>query len=79
MTVVVVVYRYEDGTPATRSQMAKDVTTFLDWASNPEQDLRKRMGITFVGGLTLAFLFTAYYKRFFWGPIKTQKVYYTKK
>ena len=28
---------YEDGTPATASQMAKDVTTFLQWSSEPEQ------------------------------------------
>ena len=30
---------YEDGTPATASQMAKDVTTFLQWSSEPEQVL----------------------------------------
>ncbi len=28
---------YEDGTEANASQMAKDVTTFLQWASEPEQ------------------------------------------
>jgi ubiquinol-cytochrome c reductase cytochrome c1 subunit len=33
---------YDDGTPATTSQMAKDVTTFLSWASEPELDERKR-------------------------------------
>lgn len=27
---------YDDGTPATESQMAKDVVTFLAWASEPE-------------------------------------------
>lgn len=27
---------YDDGTPATISQMAKDVTTFLSWAAEPE-------------------------------------------
>lgn len=36
---------YEDGTPATTSQMAKDVVTFLSWASEPEHDLRKKMGL----------------------------------
>lgn len=36
---------YPDGTPATTSQMAKDVTTFLSWASEPETDLRKKMGL----------------------------------
>lgn len=36
---------YPDGTPATTSQMAKDVTTFLSWASEPELDQRKKMGL----------------------------------
>jgi cytochrome c1 len=27
---------YEDGTPATASQMAKDVTHFLNWTASPE-------------------------------------------
>ncbi|KAG5440722.1 hypothetical protein PCK2_000158 [Pneumocystis canis] len=35
---------YEDGTPATTSQMAKDVVSFLNWAAEPEHDDRKRMG-----------------------------------
>ncbi|CAG8561131.1 2708_t:CDS:2, partial [Paraglomus brasilianum] len=34
---------YEDGTPATTSQMAKDVVTFLNWAAEPEHDERKKM------------------------------------
>lgn len=36
---------YADGTPATASQMAKDVSTFLAWASEPEMDERKLMGL----------------------------------
>ena len=36
---------YDDGTPATTSQMAKDVTIFLNWAAEPEHDLRKKMGM----------------------------------
>ena len=36
---------YEDGTPATTSQMAKDVSTFLNWASEPEHDDRKKNGV----------------------------------
>ena len=30
------------GTPATQSQLAKDVSTFLRWAAEPEFDTRKR-------------------------------------
>ncbi|KAH9602494.1 hypothetical protein KSS87_020953 [Heliosperma pusillum] len=32
---------YEDGTPATESQMVKDVVTFLTWAAEPEMEERK--------------------------------------
>ena len=39
------IIEYEDGTPATQSQLAKDVVTFLSWAASPEQDMRKKMGI----------------------------------
>jgi len=36
---------YTDGTQATTAQMAKDVTTFLVWAAEPEMEERKRLGI----------------------------------
>lgn len=39
------VITYEDGTPTTVDQYAKDVTAFLTWTSMPEQDDRKRLGI----------------------------------
>jgi len=35
---------YDDGTPATVDQMARDVTTFLAWASEPKQEERKQIG-----------------------------------
>ncbi|KAJ1678265.1 cytochrome c1 [Spiromyces aspiralis] len=39
------VVEFEDGTPATASQIAKDVVTFLSWASEPELDDRKKIGV----------------------------------
>ena len=36
---------YTDGSKATTAQMAKDVTTFLVWAAEPEMEERKRLGI----------------------------------
>jgi ubiquinol-cytochrome c reductase cytochrome c1 subunit len=36
---------YQDGTNASVEQMAKDLTVFLQWAAEPEMELRKRMGI----------------------------------
>ena len=51
---------YADGTKATVPQMAHDVVTFLTWASNPEMEERKRIGVRitlfliFMTGLTYA-------------------------
>ncbi|KIY70772.1 hypothetical protein CYLTODRAFT_419448 [Cylindrobasidium torrendii FP15055 ss-10] len=67
---------YEDGTPATTSQMAKDVTTFLHWASEPEHDERKKYGIKAVIILSTLFCISIYVKRFKWIPIKTRKLVY---
>lgn len=36
---------YTDGTPASASQVAKDVVEFLMWTSNFEYDERKKMTI----------------------------------
>ena len=36
---------YTDGTTATVQQMARDVTTFLAWASEPNLEQRKGMGL----------------------------------
>lgn len=69
---------YEDGTPATVSQMAKDVTTFLAWASEPEQDERKLHGFKWCAALVLMIGLTAYHKRFRWSTIKTRKIEWTK-
>ena len=44
---------YEDKTKATVDQMAKDVTTFLAWAAEPELNERKSMGIKVVAFLIL--------------------------
>jgi len=69
---------YEDGTPATASQMAKDVSEFLAWASEPEHDDRKLKGFQVLTALTAATLLTGYYKRFRWSIFKTRKISYTK-
>lgn len=68
---------YPDGTPATASQMAKDVAVFLAWAAEPDSDVRKQAGIKWMGAILLAAGITGYYKRFRWAPIKTRKITYT--
>ncbi|WP_264805086.1 cytochrome c1 [Acetobacter estunensis] len=46
--------QYPDGTPATVEQQARDVTTFLVWASDPHRNERHRIGVSTV--LYLLFL-----------------------
>jgi ubiquinol-cytochrome c reductase cytochrome c1 subunit len=70
---------YPDGTPATASQMAKDVSIFLAWASEPDSDDRKRVGLKWLLAMTIATALTGYYKRFRWAPLKTRKITYTDK
>eukprot|EP01100_Stratorugosa_tubuloviscum_P009730 TRINITY_DN4092_c0_g1_i1.p1 TRINITY_DN4092_c0_g1~~TRINITY_DN4092_c0_g1_i1.p1 ORF type:complete len:270 (-),score=149.99 TRINITY_DN4092_c0_g1_i1:807-1616(-) len=68
------VIEFDDGTPSTISQLAKDVTTFLCWTAEPEHDERKKTGIkTFVilASLSIPLL---YYKRLKWAPIKSRIV-----
>ena len=36
---------YSDGTEATQSQIAKDVTSFLAWTAEPELEERKSLGV----------------------------------
>ncbi|KAG6850764.1 cytochrome c1 [Arthromyces matolae] len=67
---------YEDGTPATTSQMAKDVVTFLSWAAEPEHDERKKYGIKAVIILSALTLVSLYVKRFKWTVIKNRKIQY---
>ena len=37
---------YADGTAATIEQQARDISTFLAWAAEPEMERRKQMGIS---------------------------------
>ncbi|KAK0217990.1 cytochrome c1, component of the mitochondrial respiratory chain [Armillaria fumosa] len=70
------IVEYDDGTPATTSQMAKDVTTFLNWAAEPEHDERKKYGIKAVILFSTLFALSVYIKRFKWTTIKNRKIFY---
>eukprot|EP00093_Oithona_nana_P006383 06383.XXX_4029_5233_1 [CDS] Oithona nana genome sequencing. len=73
------VIEYEDGTPATQSQLAKDVCTFLVWAGSPEHDMRKKIGLKVFCVLTILFGGSLYVKRHKWSVLKSRKVVYTPK
>ncbi len=55
---------YADGTKATTDQMARDVTTFLRWAAEPELEKRRQIGVASVIFLTiLSFLAFLTYRK----------------
>ncbi|KAG7194862.1 cytochrome c1 [Scheffersomyces spartinae] len=64
---------YEDGTPATTSQMAKDVTTFLNWTAEPEHDERKRWGLKALIVVSSLYLVSIWVKRYKWAAVKARK------
>ena len=67
-------FKFPTGTPATQSQLAKDITTFLAWVAEPEHDKRKRLGIKmiFVMGTIMSILY--YYKRHKWSYLKSRQI-----
>ena len=65
---------YEDGTPATATQMAKDVCVFLAWAAEPEADERKLMGFKVITALTVLSGFMWWYKRKVWSTVKHRRL-----
>ena len=61
---------YEDGSPATLDQYARDVAQFLTWAAEPEMEVRKRTGLKVLFFL-LAFTGIMYgVKKKIWANVK---------
>merc|ERR1711944_195578 len=73
------IIEYDDGTPPTQSQLAKDVSTFLTWAASPEHDLRKKMSIKALLALSITSGLLFYIKRSKWSVLKSRKIVYTPK
>ncbi|KAM7421922.1 hypothetical protein PAMA_010143 [Pampus argenteus] len=70
------ILEFDDGTPATMSQVAKDVCTFLRWAAEPEHDQRKRMGLKMLMGASILIPLLYYLKRHRWAVLKSRKIAY---
>lgn len=67
---------YEDETPATTSQMAKDVVEFLNWAAEPEMDQRKKYGMQTLIVSAVLFAGSVWIKKYKWAWLKTRKISY---
>lgn len=67
---------YEDETPATTSQMAKDVVEFLNWAAEPEMDQRKKYGMQTLIVTAILFAGSVWIKKYKWAWLKNRKITY---
>lgn len=70
---------YQDGTPATASQLAKDVTCFLRWATDPWHDERQKVYWRVAPVVLVLGLGSWYMKRIKWASLKTRKIVYAPK
>tara|TARA_Y100001958_G_C20788866_1_gene257192 strand:- start:205 stop:573 length:369 start_codon:yes stop_codon:yes gene_type:complete len=64
---------YADGTNATESQMAMDVTTFLSWAAEPELETRHRTGVKVLIYLIILSILVYLSMKKIWSRIDTKE------
>jgi len=64
---------YKDGTPASQSQQAKDVSTFLRWSAEPFHDDRKKLGVKLMLLSVPLFLVALYWKKHIFTTLKSEK------
>ena len=64
---------YADGTVSTVNQMAKDVTTFLAWAAEPELEERHRTGVKVIIYLILLTILVYLSMKRIWSRIDTEE------
>jgi len=65
---------YDDGTPASICQMAKDVTTYLSWSSEMERDERHLMGLKTLFCISALMVPFFYWKKAKWNVLKKRSV-----
>uniref|UniRef100_A0A158PC09 Cytochrome c domain-containing protein n=1 Tax=Angiostrongylus cantonensis TaxID=6313 RepID=A0A158PC09_ANGCA len=68
---------YKDGTPATQSQQAKDIATFMHWCAEPYHDTRKRWALKITALSPFVAAVLIYGKRYIWTFKKSQKFIWT--
>lgn len=61
---------FDDDTPSTRAQMAKDVATFLAWTSDPKMQTRKQMGLSVLAYLVIMALLAYVSYRRIWRNVE---------
>ena len=66
------IVEYTDGTQATVDQMAKDVTTFLSWAAEPELEERHRTGVKVIIYLLLLTILVYLSMKKIWSRIDSE-------
>ena len=66
------IVEYSDGTQASVDQMAKDVTTFLTWAAEPELEERHRTGVKVIIYLMLLTTLVYLSMKKIWSRIDTE-------
>ena len=66
------IVEYADGTKATVDQMAKDVTTFLQWTAEPHLETRHKMGFRVIIYLTVLTILVYFSMRKIWSRIETK-------
>jgi len=64
---------YSDGTEATVSQMAQDVTAFLAWTAEPSLIKRKQTGLPVIGFLFIATILAFLSYKQIWSSVKPRK------
>ena len=63
---------YNDGTEATKEQMAKDVATFLMWAAEPHLEARHKMGFKAILYLIILTILVYFSMKKIWSRIESE-------
>jgi ubiquinol-cytochrome c reductase cytochrome c1 subunit len=67
------IVEYSDGTKVTMEQVAKDVTTFLVWASEPHLESQHKMGFKVIIYLIILFILVYMSKQKVWSNLNPKK------